>query len=58
MRVGSPDCGTAGRLQARDMAAWNRIDRKIDTVLEALRAGNPDPAAETTALDDLLATLR
>ncbi|WP_018334354.1 hypothetical protein [Actinomycetospora chiangmaiensis] len=46
-----------GRLQARDDAAWTRVDRKIDTVLKALRADNPDPRAETAALDDLLNAL-
>jgi uncharacterized membrane-anchored protein len=46
-----------GRLQARDDAAWTRVDRKIDTVLTTLRADTPDPAAETTALNDLLAAL-
>ena len=47
-----------GRLQARDPAAWTRVDGKVDTVLKALRAGSPDPAAETSALNDLLASLR
>lgn len=46
-----------GRLQARDDAAWTRVDGKIDTVLKALRSGSPDPAAETRALNDLLAAL-
>jgi uncharacterized membrane-anchored protein len=47
-----------GRLQARDDAAWTRVDGKVDTVLKSLRASSPDPAAETTALEDLLAALR
>jgi uncharacterized membrane-anchored protein len=47
-----------GRLQARDEAAWTRVDGKVDTVLTTLRASNPDPAAETAALNDLLAALR
>jgi hypothetical protein len=47
-----------GRLQARDEAAWTRVDGKVDTVLTTVRAGSPDPAAETTALNDLLAALR
>ena len=47
-----------GRLQARDSAAWTRVDGKIDTVLKTLRASSPDPAAETRALNDLLASLR
>jgi uncharacterized membrane-anchored protein len=46
-----------GRLQARDEAAWTRVDGKVDTVLTSLRASSPDPAAETTALNDLLAGL-
>ena len=46
-----------GRLQARDEAAWTRVDGKIDTVLKSLRASSPDPAAETRALNDLLAAL-
>ena len=40
-----------GRLQARDDAAWTRVDGKVDTVLKSLRASSPDPAAETTALE-------
>jgi uncharacterized membrane-anchored protein len=46
-----------GRLQARDDAAWTRVDGKVDTVLKSLRASSPDPTAETTALNDLLAAL-
>jgi uncharacterized membrane-anchored protein len=46
-----------GRLQARDDAAWTRVDGKIDKVLKSLRASTPDPATETTALQDLLAAL-
>ncbi len=46
-----------GRLQARDEAAWTRVDGKVDTVLTTLRASSPDPAAETRALNDLLAAL-
>jgi uncharacterized membrane-anchored protein len=47
-----------GRLQARDSAAWHRVDDKVDTVLTTLRASSPDPAAENAALNDLLAALR
>jgi hypothetical protein len=47
-----------GRLQARDEAAWTRVDGKIDTVLTTLRPSSPDQAAETNALNDLLAALR
>ena len=47
-----------GRLQARDPAAWTRVDGKVDTVLKSLRASSPDRAAETNALNDLLAALR
>jgi hypothetical protein len=45
-------------LQARDEAAWTRVDGGIDTVLTSPRARSPDPAAETNALNDLLAALR
>ncbi|WP_433038380.1 COG4705 family protein [Actinomycetospora sp. CA-053990] len=46
-----------GRLEARDDAAWTRVDTKIDDVLTQLRAGTPDPAAERQALTALLAEL-
>jgi uncharacterized membrane-anchored protein len=45
------------RLKARDTTTWTVIDAKIDTVLTRLRSGSPDPAKETTALNDLLAVL-
>ncbi len=45
------------RLQARDGAAWTKVDGKIDTVLRRLRATSPDPAAENQALTELLAVL-
>lgn len=46
-----------GRLQARDDAAWTRIDGKIDDVLTQTRASTPDPAAEHAALTALLGEL-
>jgi uncharacterized membrane-anchored protein len=46
-----------GRLQARDRTAWTEIDDRIDTVLRELRLASPKAAAETTALNDLLAVL-
>jgi uncharacterized membrane-anchored protein len=46
-----------GRLQARDDAAWTRIDGKVDEVLTQTRASTPDPAAERSALSSLLAEL-
>ena len=46
------------RLKARDAKAWTLIDGKIDTVLTRLRAGSPRPAAEKTALTELLAALK
>jgi uncharacterized membrane-anchored protein len=45
------------RLQPQDPTAWTNLDGKVDTVLRALRAKNPDPAAEKTALHTLLAAL-
>ncbi|WP_433786800.1 hypothetical protein ACQPX6_08265 [Actinomycetospora sp. CA-101289] len=46
-----------GRLQARDDAAWTRIDGRIDEVLTQARASTPDPAAEQAALTALLGEL-
>jgi uncharacterized membrane-anchored protein len=43
-----------GRLQARDDAAWTRIDGEVDEVLTQARASTPDPAAERAALTTLL----
>ena len=45
------------RLQARDGAAWTKVDGRIDTVLRRLRSTSPDPVAEKLALTDLLAVL-
>jgi len=44
-------------LNAADCAAWTAIDQQIDPVLTSVRAGTPDPAKETAALDQLVATL-
>lgn len=46
-----------GRLQARDEPAWTRIGGKIDSVLQELRAGTPDPNNERAALTALLSEL-
>jgi hypothetical protein len=45
------------RLKPRDKAAWTALDGKIDTVLRAIRATSPDPAAEKAALNALLDAL-
>ncbi|WP_026423767.1 hypothetical protein [Actinokineospora inagensis] len=45
------------RLKPRDPGVWTDLDDKIDTVLTDLRATNPDPAAEKTALQALLTAL-
>jgi uncharacterized membrane-anchored protein len=45
-------------LQPMDDASWTVLDGQIDSVLKALRASNPDPAAETQTLTTLLASLR
>jgi uncharacterized membrane-anchored protein len=45
-------------LQPMDEASWTVLDGQIDSVLKALRANNPDPAAETQTLTTLLASLR
>jgi hypothetical protein len=44
-------------LQPLDDTAWHVLDGQIDTVLTALRASSPDPAAEQTALATLLTSL-
>ena len=45
------------RLQRQDPATWTDLDGKIDVVLRALRAKNPNPATETAALNTLLSAL-
>ncbi len=45
-------------LQPMDDASWTVLDGQIDSVLKALRASSPDPAAETQTLTTLLASLR
>ncbi|RIJ69440.1 hypothetical protein D1871_22190 [Nakamurella silvestris] len=45
------------RLKPRSTEQWGRVDGAIDTVLRDLRAAGPDPAAEKTALGELLALL-
>lgn len=44
-------------LEPLDGNGWAVIDGQIDSVLTAIRATSPDPAAETTALTALLDTL-
>ncbi|MFS0746957.1 hypothetical protein ABC304_07930 [Microbacterium sp. 1P10UB] len=44
-------------LEPLDGTGWSVIDGQIDAVLTSVRATSPDPAAQTTALSTLLATL-
>jgi hypothetical protein len=58
----APDLETAwdaaeARLKPRAKAAWTALDKKIDTVLRAIRATSPDPTAEKAALVALLDAL-
>jgi hypothetical protein len=43
------------RLKAKDKSEWTKMDGKIDTVLRELRAVNPNPVTEKSALRSLLA---
>ncbi|OYD67629.1 putative membrane-anchored protein [Rhodococcus sp. OK302] len=45
-------------LQPLDAAGWSALDARIDKVLSAVRAGNPDTSTETATLTALLAALR
>ena len=45
-------------LQPMDDTGWTVLDGRIDDVLTALRAENPDPTSEKRALTELLTTLR
>ena len=45
------------RLKPRDTAEWTKIDDTIDAALRQLRAVNPNPAKEKTALQELLGVL-
>ncbi|MFN8635010.1 MAG: hypothetical protein U0893_14230 [Chloroflexota bacterium] len=45
-------------LKPKSPAEWTKIDDKIDEALRQLRAVNPNPAAEKTALQDLLDVLK
>ena len=45
-------------LRPMDETVWHALDGQIDSILEALRAGQPDPSAETQTLTALLNTLR
>ena len=46
------------RLKPKNSAEWTKIDEKIDAALRQLRAVNPNPANEKTALQDLLDVLK
>jgi hypothetical protein len=41
-----------------DGTAWKVLDRQTDAALNAVRAGHPDPAAETSALNTLIGSLQ
>ena len=45
-------------LQPLDDTGWTVLDGQIDSVLTALRAGNPDPATEKQALTTLMTSLQ
>ncbi len=45
-------------LEPLDQTAWTLLDGQIDQILTAVRAGQPDPAAEQQALTTLLTSLR
>ena len=44
-------------LNAADCQAWTFVDRQIDPVLRAVRAGTPDATQEEQAINALLTTL-
>jgi repeat uncharacterized protein DUF347 len=44
-------------LQPLDRSGWTAVDGRIDSVLKALRSGQPDPQTESRTLDALLSTL-
>ena len=45
-------------LKPIDSAGWTVLDGRIDKVLKAIRASDPDPSTETQALADLLDELK
>ncbi len=45
-------------LKNRNTAEWNKVDGKIDTVLRELRAVNPNPMTEKSALEALIMVLQ
>jgi uncharacterized membrane-anchored protein len=45
------------RLKTKNTTEWNKVDGKIDTVLRELRAVNPNPTSEKSALQALLSVL-
>jgi hypothetical protein len=44
-------------LSTADCQAWTFVDEQVDSVLSAVRASDPEPAAETKSIEALLATL-
>jgi hypothetical protein len=44
-------------LPTLDKSGWQALGGQIDTALKAVRAGRPDPAAESRTLDTLLTSL-
>ncbi|QHC58669.1 hypothetical protein [Rathayibacter sp. VKM Ac-2760] len=44
-------------LSAANCQTWTYVDQQIDPVLSSVRAGSPDRAAETSSIQQLLATL-
>ena len=45
-------------LKPMDKPGWTVLDGRIDKVLKAIRASNPDPTTETQTLTDLLTELK
>jgi hypothetical protein len=47
----------AKALQAKNPGQWTSLDGQVDDVLSSVRAHNPDPAREMTAVNSLLSAL-